>query len=189
MKTSNINFYILILLILNGLSLNAQVSFEKDKSIWLLETDNVKYCLRVIENKLYNSYYGAKVSRESMESYFFDNLEVPVRGGFPNEMPILEVVFKDGTRDLDLEYESYTTSKSGGFDQLSITLKDTYYPIKVISHYRIIKEYDIIEKWIEVINVGKDIIKIENAKSGSLWLPRGAYEMKQLTGSFFKEFQ
>ena len=189
MKTSNIRFYILILLILNVVLLNAQVSFEKDKSIWLLETDNVKYCLRVIENKLYNSYYGAKVSRESMESYFFDNLEVPVRGGFPNESPILEVIFKDGTRDLDLEYESYSTSKSGSFDLLSITLKDTYYPIKVISHYRVIKEYDIIEKWVEVKNVGKDIIKIENAKSSSLWLRRGGYEMTHYDGIHWHDFQ
>lgn len=186
---NKINTILSIYFVLNTLSITAQVSFMEDNNQWNLETDNLSYCIRVHNNKLYNCYFGAKISAGSVESYLFDNPEIPVRGGFPDESPILEVVFKDGTRDLDLEYESYSTSKTNGFDQLSITLKDTYYPIQVISHYRIIPKIDIIEKWIEVKNTGKDIIKIENAKSASLWLPRGGYEMTHYAGIHWHDFQ
>ena len=172
-------------------SAKTQVRMDADKNSWTLETNHMMYAIKVIKNKVLTGYYGASLKENGVLSNYFSGYdEVPVRGGNASKSPVLEVVFSDGTRDLDLIYDSFSLSQKNGYEVLRIDQKDTYYPIKISSFFRILPEYDLIEKWLEVTNTGKDIIKLENALSGSLWLPQGAYEMTNFAGgTHWYEFQ
>ncbi len=109
--------------------------------------------------------------------------EVPVRGGFVVTLPQLEVVFADGVCDLELQYQSYDITETDGYSTLRIIQSDKYYPLQVISSYRLLPEYDLIEKQMEVINTGKkESVKIETAHSGSVFLPEDAYLLTHFSG-------
>lgn len=158
---------------------------------WVLETREMAYALKVINNKLTAGYYGAAfIADNDGPDYFRANDEVPVRGRWANKTPVLEAVFNDGTRDLDLIYSTSSVSKKNGYDVLRIEQRDSYYPLKVVSYFKVLPEYNIIEKWIELTNTGKkEIIQLDNAGSASLWLPKGSYEMSHLDGMHVKDFQ
>ncbi len=172
-------------------SLFAQIELGTNKKSWLLQTQSMSYSIKVINDRVQTGYYGSVIHIDSDNpGYFSGKPEIPVRGSWADKSPILEVVFKDGTRDLDLKFEAATISKKDEYDLLRIDQVDTYYPIKVSSFYRVIPQFDIIEKWVEIKNTGnKDIIKIENALSGSLWLPQGSYEMTHFNGIHWHDFQ
>ena len=115
--------------------------------------------------------------------------EIPVRGGYLTAMPVLEAVFPDGVRDIELEYKSSEITTVEGYPALKIIQRDKYYPLEVISWIRVLPEYDMIEKWIEVANTGKKgSIKIENLLSGSVSLPKNAYELTHYSGIWGYEF-
>src|SRR5690606_24073400 len=88
--------------------------------------------------------------------------EVPVRGGLPFKSPALEVVFADHVRDAALEYVSGEMITIDERQTLKIIQKDKIYPLQVVSYIRVLPEFDILEKWIEVKNTSsRDIIKVE----------------------------
>lgn len=170
-------------------SLSAQVKTVSEK-IWSLETNNMSYFLRIENEKLQTGYYGSKITSNNLPGNYFEwRDEIPVRGGFPSKSPILEVFFSDGTRDLDLKYTSHHIQEKDGFDVLQISLVDNHYPFQVDVFYRLLPEYDLIEKWLEINNNGNEVIRVENAMSGSLWLPQGAYEVTHMQGIHWHDFQ
>lgn len=170
-------------------ALNAQVKNTSDNE-WMLETNNMTYVLRVQGDILRVGYYGCKIFGDKLPNDYYEwREEIPVRGKFPNKLPILEVTFSDGTRDLDLKYSSYELNKQNGFDILKITFVDKHYPFEVNLFYRPLPGYDLIEKWMEINNKGSESIKVENAMSGSLWLPQGAYELTHVSGNAMRDFQ
>ena len=173
-----------------GLPGYTQVRVTADKN-WLLETREMAYSLKVINNKLLTGYYGPAFNADQNNpDYFKSNEELPVRGRWANKSPVLEAAFADGTRDLDLVYSTSSVSQKDGYPVLRIEQKDSYYPLKVTSFYRVLPEYNIIEKWIELSNTGKKgNIQIDNARSASLWLPQGSYETSHQDGIHWKDFQ
>lgn len=189
MQKIHIKIGVLLFFVTCSVSLSAQVRVIDDK-IWALETNNMSYVLRVHESRLQTGYYGTKITTESLPQKYYEwRDEVPVRGGLPNKSPILEVLFSDGTRDLDLQYISYELRSNEGVDILKISQIDKYYPFEVNIFYRVVYEYDIIEKWLEITNKGDEVIKVENAMSGSLWLSQGAYEVTHMQGIHWHDFQ
>lgn len=78
--------------------------------------------------------------------------EVPVRGTYADKMPVLEVVYADGTRDCELTLVSADVVSVEGRETLKIVQRDKHYPLEVVSYLRVLPEYDLIEKWIEVTN-------------------------------------
>ena len=115
--------------------------------------------------------------------------EIPVRGGYVDSAPLLEVIFPDGVRDIELAYQSYEIVQIDGYETLKITQSDKFYPLEVISYISSIPEYDLIEKWVEVRNTGKKgVIKIENLLSGSVFLPKDAYELTHYSAVWGYEF-
>lgn len=169
---------------------HGQVKQTGDSS-WLLETNEMTYSLKIINNRLAAGYYGSTLKIDDYNfNYFRVNDELPVRGMWANKSPVLEVVFADGTRDVDLVYSSSSMERKDGYTILKVEQKDRYYPLKITSYYRVLPEYSVIEKWLVLTNTGKkDIIQIENALSGSLWLPQGSYEMQHQDGIHWKDFQ
>ena len=155
------NMIIAVAVIAIFYSAGAQVKQIAEKN-WSLETSNMFYKLKVSNNRLVNGYYGPSFSYSAENtSYFNGNDEVPVRGSWANKTPILEAVFKDGTRDLDLRYESSAISKKDGYTILQVDQKDAYYPLKVSSFFRVIPEFDMIEKWLEISIPAMRLLKLK----------------------------
>ncbi len=175
------------LFFLNAVSY-AQIKIDRKSQEWILETNSMIYKLGVLDNKLHSLYYGSKF-QDSQTMPWVEGPEVAVRGGVANKTAALEVIFADGTRDLDLEFSEAELFLDNGVQVLRIDEKDTYYPIIVSSFYKVLPQYDIIERWTELKNVGKEDIRVEKAMSASLWLPPSGYELTHFSGIWGNEFQ
>ncbi|WP_029905070.1 alpha-galactosidase [Prevotella sp. 10(H)] len=188
----NIVSYLLITLLpLSFFAQNNSIEVGKDERSWNIYTKSSTYKLKVDRNNIVQVvYYGNKLEpdRDVKDWEYWGN-EIPVRGGFVNSKSILEVIFPDGVRDIELEYKKYEITDIGGYKTIKITQQDKYYPLEVNSFIRILPEYDFIEKWIEVRNLGKKgSIKIEKLSSGSIFLPDNAYELTHFSGIWGHEF-
>jgi alpha-galactosidase len=115
--------------------------------------------------------------------------EIQLRGGYVNNTPMIEVVFPDGVREIELEYKTYEITMIDGYPTLKIVQNDKFYPLEISSFIRVLPEYDMLEKWVEVINTGKKgNIKVENLQSGSVFLPKDVYELTHYSGVWGYEF-
>jgi len=116
--------------------------------------------------------------------------EVPVRGGFADKIPIVEVSFADNIRDCELVFDKADMIRIDDRDVLRIVQKDSHYPFSVTSYIRTLPELDMIEKWIEVKNTSpKESIQIENLLSASVLLPANTYYLDHHGGRWLNEFQ
>jgi alpha-galactosidase len=137
--------------------------------------------------------------------------EFPGYAGVKYIDPCLKVTFADGTRDVVLRFESFDVKKSsplaplpqgeesrlpspagrrvGDEGELAIRLKDVFYPLAVTLHYRIHPEYDLIERWVTLENLGTEPIHVERLFSAKWTLPPGDdYSLTHLVGRHVDEF-
>lgn len=161
---------------------------------WMIQTRSSAYQLYVnASNSIRPVFYGSREQAENKvkNAQWFEGIEeVPVRGGYPFKTPALELVYADNMREAELEYIKGEVITIDGRQALKITQKDKYYPLELVSYIRVLPEYDILEKWMEVKNTGKSgNIKIENALSGSIVLPADEYMLTHLAGKQMNEFQ
>ena len=161
---------------------------------WIIRTPASAYQIIIEENGAVKpAYYGAAAGASSngrTASWFTGVEEVPVRGGYPGKTPMLEVVFHDQVRDLDLTFVSGEILSIGGHPALKIVQKDRYYPLQVESFIRVIAHADVLEKWCVIKNTGsKHPIRIENFQSGNLVLPADQYTLTHLAGKWGHEYQ
>lgn len=185
---------ILFVLLMIAVSVKSQIT-EISKNSWILDTKSMTYRIAISGDRLNAYYYGPRLAqsdRNGSKLNIAGGAEVPVRGNTVWGTPALEAVFADGVRDIELKYESSEMYVQGGYQVLKVVQKDNFYPLQITSYYRVLPEYDIIEKWLEVKNTdgkkGKDIL-IENLQSGSLWLPAANYDLTHLSGTLRNEFQ
>lgn len=160
-----------------------------DNTAWSLYTNSSLYQISVNDAGSVNmTYFGNRVQDVShLKNQWKD--EVTVRGGYSNTTPVLEVVFDDHVRDIELKFTGAEMITTGGYSTLVIHQKDVYYPLLVTEYIRVLSEYDLLEKWIEIKNTGKKgNILIENAQSGSFFLPENDYDLTHLSGSWGHEF-
>lgn len=116
--------------------------------------------------------------------------EIPVRGKFADKIPIVEVEFADHTRDCELVFEKAEIKLIDERKTLCITQNDSYYSFTVTSFIRVLPEFDIIEKWMEVKNTGKkEPIQVDNLLSASVLLPAHKYFLTHHGGRWLNEFQ
>lgn len=161
---------------------------------WIIHTKSSAYQLILTkDNKVQQVYYGPneQSSFKQKNPQWVDNMdEIPVRGAFANKTPLLEAVFSDGVRDCQLIFADAAILSVNGRQTLRILQKDVYYPLEVTSYIRVLPEFDIIEKWVEVKNTGeKSDISIENLQSASISLPANQYILTHMAGSWGHEFQ
>lgn len=198
MKFKKISVLFFLFFSFNAIGQITDISKINDTKGWNIETKSSVYQIMVTEKgEVIPLYYGPKVHAEHIVVQDrirpggpFIISEIPVRGKYADKIPIVEVVFADHTRDCELKFESAEVLEIGNRKTLCITQKDTYYPFVVVSYIRVLPEYDILEKWVEVKNVGKkDAIKIENLLSASIALPADRYFLTQHSGGWASEFQ
>lgn len=65
-----------------------------------------------------------------------------VRGGYSATTPMLEIVFKDRVRDVELTYVGSEIQTVDGYKTLVIHQKDKFYPLSVTEYIRVLPEYD-----------------------------------------------
>lgn len=162
----------------------------KDGKSWTLETRSSIYQLGISEQGTAGMYYFGSKSQDPAKLPAPLGEEVTVRGGYSATTPMLEAVFKDQVRDIELAYTHADIQTQEGYSTLVIHQKDSYYPLSVTEYIRVLPEYDLLEKWIEIKNTGKkEAITLENVQSGTFFLPKNAYEMTHLDGIWGYEYQ
>lgn len=177
--------------ILVSLSVHAEaIKTGDDGKSWTLHSGSSVYDIRVRDGQPAELYHFGTVFCDT------DNLgrpigpEIPVRGGHYTCRPVAEAVFSDGVRDLELEFVNYEIDRSGEYPVLALVHRDIHYPLEITEYIRVIDDYGLYEKWTEVRNTGrKQDVVIENMQSGNFYLPKGQYEMHDLTGHWGDEFQ
>lgn len=157
---------------------------------WTIHTKSSVYHIKTVSGyPVQMAFFGDK-SRDMNYPNWGIGSEVTVRGGYTPHTPMLEVIFADKVRDIELVFDKAETQDIAGYPTLVLYQKDKFYPLQVIEYLRVLPEYDIIEKWIEVSNTGKKgTIRIENAQSGTFFLPKDAYKLTHLSGRWEYEFQ
>lgn len=134
-------------------------------------------------------YFGCKSQNTDQLSYALGN-EITVRGGYSANTPVIEAVFGDNVRDIELVFVNRETRVLDGYNTLVIEQKDKHYPLTVMEYIRVLPEYDLYEKWIEIRNTSKkEKITIENIQSGTFFLPKNVYDLTHLSGQWGAEFQ
>lgn len=177
------------------------IKYDELKRIWVLETNNTSYALGVSDTEnINNIYFGEKlpylsdypISKNARDWASFTKGEGRSTdeymgwSGLRYTEPCLKVLFSDLTRDVVLKYSSFTVDKN----TLTIIMKDSYYPMLVKLNYKVIEEFDIIIRSTEIINEGTTSIKLENALTGSIYMPKAKeYRLTYLTGKWAGETQ
>ena len=166
------------------------VTVGNDGKSWTLTTNSFIYQIRVSNQGVVNMFYfGDKNQNPDMLNNPLGG-EVTVRGGYSATTPMLEAIFKDRVRDIELTYAGSEIQTQDGYTVLAIHQKDNFYPLSVTEYIRVLPEYDLLEKWVEISNTGKKgDIEIENAQSGTFFLPKNAYELTHLSGRWGYEYQ
>lgn len=152
-----------------GWAQQSAVTTGNDGKSWTLSTRSFIYQIRVSEQGVVNMFYFGDKSQDPDMLRHPLGEEVTVRGGYSATTPMLEAVFKDRVRDIELTYAGSELLTQDGYTTLAIHQKDKFYPLAVTEYIRLLPEYDLLEKWIEIKNTGKKgSIDIENAQSGTL---------------------
>ena len=74
-------------------------------------------------------------------------------------------------------------------ETLRLKLADPVQPLVVTLCYRLTPARDIIERWLELENVGDTPVEIERLNFGALHLPNGTKELTSVSGAWAQEFQ
>lgn len=166
------------------------VTTGKDGKSWTLQTQSAIYHLGLSEEGTVGMYYFGCKSQDATKLRRPLGEEVTVRGGYSATTPMIEAIFRDRVRDIELTYTSSEVQTRDGYTTLVIRQQDTHYPLSVTEYIRVLPEYDLLEKWIEIKNTGKKgAIEIENAQSGTFFLPKNTYELTHLAGIWGYEYQ
>lgn len=160
-----------------------------DNKSWNLYTQSSLYHLYVSESgNVEMGFFGSKSYQSELCNKGL-GAEITVRGGFTVNTPMIEAVFNDGVRAIELEYIDYELKEIDGYSTLIVSQKDRYYPLYITEYIRVLPEYDIIEKWLEIKNNDrKSSVLIENAQSGTFFIPKGSYELTHFSGVWGSEF-
>lgn len=122
-------------------------------NIWNLETKNAVYQLRIDNGRIYPTYFGdiAAASTDHVQDRIRPNNphtleEIPVRGSFADKMPVVEAVFPDGVRDIELKIDKISVQTIDSKETLVIETSDRHYALAVTQYISVIPDCDMFEK-------------------------------------------
>ena len=172
---------------------------KEETKLFSLETRGMSYLFALDSRGLLRHlYWGKKISR--MEDFILEEIteissndswsdmtreEYTPWSGLRYKEPCLKAQFKDGTRDVVLEYQDYAVNGN----LLTVTLKDSYYPLWVHLKYEILEERDILKRWVELENKGDDSILLESIQSAEFNLPGNGWALTNVGGHWGTEHQ
>ncbi len=176
------------------------IKHDSERRLWVLEGERSAYVLGLSPSgTVVQTYFGEKLPFLSdypdpelvseypytLGSELYQESYMGWGKALFNE-PCLKALFEDGVRDVKLTFVDDERSDC----LLSLRLKDAYYPLEVVLHYRIFPKYDLIEIRSEILNSGNESIVLEQTLSGSLYVPRDEeYQLTYLAGKWAGETQ
>lgn len=154
-------------------------------------TNHTSMILNVSEaKKLELLHYGAKLQKpeellinkkKGVDAY-------PAFGLYTDYQPAFSMTQSDGNVSALLLFEDYEQQVlNNGTVKTVIRLKDDYYPVIVEMHYLAYPKEDIIEQWVNIINKGKQSIKLHEYASSYLHFKRDNYYLTHFHGSWGNE--
>lgn len=175
------------------------INFNEDSKIFKLDTNNTSYVFGVDDKGLLRHiYWGAKVENiEDFDMPVLDEVstndpvfeitpeEFPVHGGLRYKETCLKVNFNDGTRDLLYKYNGYNIEGN----VLTVKLVDDYYNFEINLYYKIYKEEDLLERWVEIKNNTNDVIEVERMHSAQFHIPYTGLNFSNTHGHWGAEQQ
>lgn len=185
------------------------IEYQAQYKGWILTTTNTAYVFRINEpqnwlqhlywgKKLpFNSdYFGADAIEAAPQNSSVEVEEFTSQGALQlkwNE-PSIRAIFSDNTRDTVLLYHGYKISQTAeNLPELIVTLRDSFYPLELRLHYRVIESLDLIVRFAEVVNKGQEPIRLEKISSAEWHLPvkpeGEPYRLSHLVGRWAGEFQ
>ena len=148
----------------------------------------------------------------SMAACFFDDdtayslehirQEYAVCGAGDTRLPALDARMADGSRLLDLQYQSHAVTpgkppieglpatyaeQDGEADTLTVTLADPLAGVTVTLFYTVFAQLPAIARHAEIACTGENPVSLDRAMSLCLDLPDSDYEMVELTGAWARE--
>ena len=174
------------------------------ENYWILETAQSGYAFGITPRGfLAHTYWGPRLPfstdyPEPVEpppwASFSDSdhqtaEEYPAYAGAKYVEPCLKATFADGVRDVVLKVAGAAVV-AGPQPELLVTLRDSYYPLTVVLHYRLHETYDLIERWAEITNQGDTPVTLERVWSALWHLPQGgAYRLAHCSGRHLDEWR
>jgi len=170
------------------------IQYHENQKMWILKTNKSEYGMG-IDNKgsIVNLYWGG--SQLTSDDYLDVNRdyehpgagamspykdEIMPWGGYRFAEPGIKVTFSDHIRDVKLVYHHFEIKSD---NELIIYLKDELKPLNVKLHYRVIPEFDLIERHVDLVNEGTEPMSVEQLM-GAIWhFPiQPDYHLTYLTG-------
>lgn len=170
------------------------IVYVESGRLFKLDTANTSYVFRVgKDDRLHHLYWGAKVDRTDDVAGLPGDAscqEYPCWGEYFFDEPALKVTFHDGTRDVRAEYRSHRIEKTAAGMSLSVSLKDTGYPLSIELVYTLYEHSDIVDRHSVLRNEGDRPMMLESAQSAVWNLPlRKQFRLTHLSGRWGKEYQ
>ncbi len=180
------------------------IQYQQEQRIFALQTKNSSYMFGINDKgRLQHLYWGlpigvedcASLLRLSSHSSFDAELdreaeEYSFWGGTCYTEPSLKAIMPDGVRDLSVQYAGHEITEQDGRETLVITLKDKAYPVETKLYYRVIPEYDLVERSAKISNTGDQEIMLESMQSAAWSIPYlQDYRLTHVTGKWSGEFQ
>lgn len=175
------------------------IIINETKNIFNLVTKNNSYVLGIDNNGLVRHiYWGNKI--EEIEDFEMPVLaevstndpvfeitkeEFPVYGSLRYKEHCLKANFSDKTRELVYEYIGYEINDK----ELIIKLKDSHYELYINLHYKVYEEYDLIERYVVLINKSNEEIEFEKIHSAQFHIPYENLNFSNVHGHWGAEQQ
>ena len=200
------------------------ITFDEKEKVFHLATQNTSYIMRVLKDKyLSHVYWGKKMKTPDMEnaqlnrwtcfdalpetgdkSYSLDFVcqEYPTGCGTDYRIPAIQAVFSDGSRAVELIYDSYRitsgkpclkglpaayTEEDSEADTLEIVLTDILKSMKVVLMYTAYNEIDVITRSVRIINESSERILLEKVMSANVDYETSRYDLVTLSGAWGRE--
>lgn len=175
------------------------ISIWKDK-IYMLETKNSMYVMQEdSEGLLRHLYWGKKagtaedfedVSEEENATQYYQHVETTREeyspfGGMRYKESACKLEYSDGTNDFRYQIACHEIDGN----KLSISLVDIDYPCRIVLHYEVFEEEDIIRRQVEIKNEGTEPIVVERLYSAQFGLSGTDYKSINFNGTWNAEFQ
>lgn len=171
----------------------------KDDKLFVLNTKHTSYAFFLDEDGiLVHLYWGKRIDR--VEDFDVDTM-VGEQGYHPNidkkreecssygmmryKETSMKVSFFDGVRDFRYHVAAWETTE----DELKLVLEDVHYPLQVTLYYKVYEDTDVIARWREVKNTGKETVELERIFSAEYTLPGDGYRSINYNGTWADEFK
>jgi alpha-galactosidase len=181
-----------------------QIETTPGHPTWILQTEQTAYVFGLDPlGRLAHLYWGPWLPQESdygkaqvNQFWPFERAagvaaeEYTAWGDVNYFEPGIKATFADGVRAVELAYAAAQVDEDAGRPRLIVTLRDCYYPLSVHLHYRVVAEYDLIERYVVVENQGETAIVLEQVMSALWCFPlRDRYRLRTLVGKWGAETQ